>query len=82
MLLKLKRRRQSNTRLAFCSQIADRQPPHDWEVEGSLDLRERGRRIAREVLAGHFPEYVDAEHDRWIRERYEILLPREAMQPA
>ena len=62
--------------------IADRQPPHDWEVEGSLDLRERGRRIAREVLASHFPEYVDAEHDRWIRERYEILLPREAMQPA
>ena len=61
-------------------EVADRQPPRDWEQAGALDMRERGRRIAREILQNHFPDYVDNDTDRWIRERYEIRLPRQAME--
>ena len=62
--------------------VADRQTPHDWEVEGALDIRERGRIVARQVLASHFPEYLTPQQDSWVRERHDIRLPRAAMQPA
>lgn len=60
--------------------VADRQPPDDWRDAGALDMRERARSIAREVLASHYPRYVDAETDRWIRSSYDILLPAEKMR--
>ena len=63
-------------------EIADRQPPFDWEQEGALDMRERARRIARERLARHYPQTVSAEQDRWVRDRYDILLPASAMSAA
>ncbi len=63
-------------------EVADRRPPFDWEQDGALDMRARARDSARERLANHFPAHVGAETDRWLRDRHEILLPREAMQPA
>jgi trimethylamine--corrinoid protein Co-methyltransferase len=62
--------------------IADRRSPYQWEEDGSLDMRERARIVARETLATHFPRYLDASVDRWVRERYGILLPSEAMTAA
>jgi len=62
--------------------IADRNSPNDWKDAGSLDIRERARIVAREVLQNHYPDYVDSGHQRWLRERYEILLPEAAMRPA
>ncbi|MEM7207583.1 MAG: trimethylamine methyltransferase family protein [Pseudomonadota bacterium] len=61
---------------------ADRQSPSDWKDAGSLDARDRARNKAREVLQTHFPNHIDAATDDKIRQRFDIRLPREAMQPA
>lgn len=63
-------------------EVADRHSPNDWKEAGSLDMRERARNAAREVLLHHYPSYISAEQDRWIRERHAILLPESAMRPA
>jgi trimethylamine--corrinoid protein Co-methyltransferase len=63
-------------------EVADRRSPYEWEESGALDMRERARLVAREILARHYPDYVSAEQDRWLRERHGILLPPVAMQPA
>jgi trimethylamine--corrinoid protein Co-methyltransferase len=53
----------------------DRQRRDDWENEGSLDMRERSRQKAREILKNYRPEPLSAEIDAAIRERFNILLP-------
>jgi trimethylamine--corrinoid protein Co-methyltransferase len=52
----------------------DRQRRDDWEVGGSLDMRERARRKAREILKSHQPQRIPPDVDAAIRERFEILL--------
>ena len=63
-------------------EIADRLSPNDWKDAGSQDMRERARISAREILGRHYPAYISPQQDRWIRERYDILLPESAMHPA
>jgi trimethylamine--corrinoid protein Co-methyltransferase len=53
----------------------DRQRRDDWENEGSLDMRQRARQKARDILNNHKPEPISAEVDAAIRERFNILLP-------
>ena len=53
----------------------DRQRRDDWENEGGLDMRERARQKAREILKTHKPEGITAEIDAAIREKFNILLP-------
>jgi trimethylamine--corrinoid protein Co-methyltransferase len=53
----------------------DRQRRDDWENDGGLDMRERARQKAREILKNHQPEGISAEVDAAIRERFNILLP-------
>ena len=55
-------------------EVADRRSPSDWEDDGALDMRERARRRARELLAGHYPSHVDRQTDARIRERFDIVL--------
>jgi trimethylamine--corrinoid protein Co-methyltransferase len=59
---------------------ADRATRADWEAAGSLDMRERARRRAREVLQSHYPEVIPLPVDRVLREEFNILLPRESME--
>ncbi len=47
----------------------------DWEMAGGLDMRDRARARAREILDSHHPGHFDADTDAAIRERFEILLP-------
>jgi trimethylamine--corrinoid protein Co-methyltransferase len=54
--------------------ITDQKSRQKWEKEGSLNTRERARKIARELLATHTPEMIPPEIDARIRERFEILL--------
>ncbi len=61
--------------------LADRQPPSQWEEEGSLDIRDKARERARELLSSHYPECIDPRTDAMIRERFAIELPAEAMGP-
>ncbi len=60
---------------------ADRSTRADWEAAGSLDMRERARRQARQTLQTFFPEIVAEEVDRQVRSEFNILLPREVMLP-
>ena len=55
----------------------DRRRRADWEADGSLDMRERARRKAYRILQTHKPLSIPAEIDEAIRERFEILLPRD-----
>lgn len=59
---------------------ADRATRADWEAAGSLDMRERARRQARQTLQTVFPEIVPPEVDRQIRSEFNILLPEEVMR--
>jgi trimethylamine--corrinoid protein Co-methyltransferase len=55
----------------------DRARRDNWEMAGALDMRERARRRAREILDTHRPRPFDAAVDAAIRSRFEILLPPE-----
>jgi trimethylamine---corrinoid protein Co-methyltransferase len=61
---------------------ADRRTRADWEEAGALDMRERARRRARELLASEWPAHFSPEVDDRIRAEFDILLPREHMRPA
>jgi trimethylamine--corrinoid protein Co-methyltransferase len=58
---------------------ADRETRARWEEAGSLDMRERARRKARERLRTHYPAVISDELDKRIRDEFNILLPREVM---
>jgi len=53
---------------------ADRSSPDDWNEQGARDIWARATDQARDVLANHYPVYIDAATDAAIRERYGILL--------
>ena len=59
--------------------VSDRNNPEDWKDQGSTDIRDRARDRAREILASHYPDHIDPALDARIRERFNILLPREYM---
>jgi trimethylamine--corrinoid protein Co-methyltransferase len=54
---------------------ADRDRRGEWEERGALDMRERARRRARDILATHHPAPIDPAVDRAIRDKFRIVLP-------
>ena len=62
--------------------IADRAPPGVWEQEGSKDILERAHETAFEILSTHFPDHITPKADTNIRDRFPILLSRDAMKPS
>lgn len=60
----------------------DRARREDWEAAGEMDMRERARNRAREILNSHHPRHFDPAIDTAIRERFEILLPPEMAEIA
>ena len=64
----------------FYPQVADRQSPSDWKDSGSLDIRQRAKIRAKEILDSNFPSHIDSETDEKIRTRFDIVLPREVMK--
>jgi trimethylamine--corrinoid protein Co-methyltransferase len=54
--------------------VTDRKSGETWEEEGSLDARDRARRIAKEILATDQPKIIPPKIDDRIRKRFEILL--------
>ena len=61
--------------------LADRSTPSEWEEEGSPDMRKRAAERAHEILSSHYPEYINAETDRKIRDTFPIVLAEDVMQP-
>ncbi len=62
-------------------EIVDRSPPDAWVEGGSLDIKDRARVRARDILSTHYPEYIDPKIDKTIRERFPILLAKEDTRP-
>ncbi len=60
--------------------IADRGTAAEWVEEGSPDMRLRAAARAEEILSTHYPEYIDPDMDRRIRERFPIQLPVDVMR--
>ena len=60
-------------------ELADRGTTTEWEENGSSTIHERAADSVRKILSSHYPEYIDRDAEKKIREKYPILLPREAM---
>jgi trimethylamine---corrinoid protein Co-methyltransferase len=60
--------------------LADRLPPNVWEEAGSLDIREQAALRVREILASHYPQYIESAVDAKIRDKFKIEIPREYME--
>ena len=54
--------------------VTDSKSRHQWEQGGSLDTRERAKRIARKILEAPEVLYISADIDRSIREKFNILM--------
>jgi trimethylamine--corrinoid protein Co-methyltransferase len=59
----------------------DRGARADWEEAGAMDMRERARRQARDILHTQYQEVIPEEIDKQIRQEFNIFLPSEVMQP-
>lgn len=60
----------------------DRATRDNWERAGALDMRERAKIKARELLATKYPNHISEELDAQLRSEFEIFLPRDVMKPA
>ena len=60
-------------------EIADRSAPGVWEAEGSPDIFDRARDVVKQVMKSHFPAHIDPDLDDAIRDKFPIVLPKEAM---
>ena len=58
---------------------ADRATRAAWQEAGGLDMRERARRRAVELLRTSFPTVIAPEVDAAVRAEFNILLPRHVM---
>ena len=54
--------------------IADRKSRQKWEKEGSLNTRERARKIAQKLCGEEERLYIPGYVDKAIRNRYSVLL--------
>lgn len=66
----------------YYPEISDRSTSQQWLDAGAKDMRERSKQKAREILANHYPSYIDPKMDEKIREHFPILLKKEDMQPS
>jgi trimethylamine--corrinoid protein Co-methyltransferase len=62
-------------------EIADRLTPAAWEKMGHQTLYAQANKRVREMLADHYPQYIDAAADERIRKRFPVRLQPEDMRP-
>ncbi len=58
----------------YYPKVADRESPADWQDKGGLDIRERAKLMAKDILHSHYPNHVAADVDQTIRDRFHICL--------
>jgi trimethylamine--corrinoid protein Co-methyltransferase len=61
-------------------QVADRSMVAQWDEEGCRDILQLARKRVRDLLATHYPSYIEPALDARIREQFPIRLPSEAMR--
>jgi len=54
--------------------VTDAHPRAKWEADGFLDARDRGRLIAKRLIARANIYHLSEGADRAIREKYQIFL--------
>jgi trimethylamine--corrinoid protein Co-methyltransferase len=62
-------------------EVADRRTPGEWENAGREDVYRLAREKVKQTLSSHYPDTIDPEADRRIRDRFPIRLTREEMRP-
>ena len=62
-------------------QVANRMSPKEWLEAGKPDLVERAAARKREILSTYYPDYLPWEIDKVLRERHDIKLARQTMEP-
>ena len=61
--------------------LSDRASPAAWEEQGALDIEARARNTVVQTLSTHYPDHISAKLDARYRDRFNILLPKNAMKP-
>ncbi len=59
--------------------LGDRSSPKEWNERGKPDIVEKAIRRKHAILDAPPPAHIPAAIDAAIRQRFEILLPREVM---
>jgi trimethylamine--corrinoid protein Co-methyltransferase len=54
--------------------VTDSKSRHQWEQGGSMDTRERAKKIASKILAAEEKSYIPTDIDQILRETFSILL--------
>ncbi|MGB1011732.1 MAG: trimethylamine methyltransferase family protein [Thiolinea sp.] len=60
-------------------EFSDRNSPNEWNENGRPKILDKAIRRKNEILSTHFPDHVSDEVDQAIREKFNIVLPREAV---
>lgn len=61
-------------------ELADRRSTQVWAADNPSDMLERASKRAEELLAGYFPDHLDAGLDDRIRQRFPIRIDRADMK--
>jgi trimethylamine--corrinoid protein Co-methyltransferase len=62
-------------------ELADRRNAGDWEESGKETVYDLAHERVVRMLSSHYPEYIDAQTDAKIRERFPIQLAPQDMKP-
>lgn len=59
--------------------IGDRTSPKEWDEQNKPVLVESARAQVDDILGSHYPAHIAEDTDKAIRERFNILLPKQSM---
>jgi len=65
----------------FYPDLANRFSPKEWAELGKPEIVKLAIERKRQVLADYFPNYLGAENDQWMRDRFKIHLDPTDMKP-
>ena len=65
----------------FYPELANRFSPKEWAELDKPDIVKLATERKNQVLAEVFPDHIDGETDKWLRENFTIHLPRSDMRP-
>ena len=59
---------------------ADRQAPEAWLASGAPNINTSARKTVEKTLRDHFPRYIPAGVEKFLRARFDIRLPATRMK--
>ena len=60
-------------------EFSDRNSPNEWNENGRPKILDKAIRRKNEILSSHYPAHISDELDQAIREKFNIVLSREAV---